>query len=69
MENRQNRFIKPDTEKKIDTLLAKMTVKEKIGQLHQMGTSPVGGFEISKNEMKKLLDAGRLTKEDYDNYL
>ena len=69
MENRQNRFIKPDTEKKIDTLLAKMTVKEKIGQLHQLGTSPVGGFEISKNEMKKLLDAGRLTKEDYDNWM
>lgn len=56
MKNRQNQFINPETEKKIDALLAEMTVKEKIGQLHQLGTSPVGGFEISKQEMQKLLE-------------
>ncbi len=68
MKNRQNQFINPETEKKIDALLAEMTVREKIGQLHQLGTSPVGGFEISKQEMQKLLEAGRLTQEDYDSW-
>lgn len=69
MKNKQNQFINPETEKEIDELLSKMTVKEKIGQLHQLGTSPVGGFEISKGEMKKLLEAGRLTQEDYDSWI
>lgn len=69
MDSKQNVFINQEIERKIDDLLAKMTIKEKIGQLHQLGTSPVGGFEISKQEMKSLLDAGRLTKDDYDNWM
>lgn len=69
MENKQNRFINPETEKKIDALLAEMTVKEKVGQLHQLGTSPVGGFDISKKEMDELLAAGRISEEYYNNWL
>lgn len=54
------------TEKKIDELLDKMTLDEKIGQLNQLGPSPLGGFEISLNEKKLLLEAGRITKEEFD---
>ena len=67
--NRQEKLLNSATERKIDELLQKMTVREKIGQLHQLGTSPVGGFEISKQEMLKLLEAGRLTEEDYNNWV
>lgn len=41
-------FIDPKIEKKIDDLIAQMTLEEKIGQICQVGPSPVGGFEISE---------------------
>lgn len=53
-------------EKIIDELLKKMTLSEKIGQLHQVGPSPVGGFEISPDDAEKMLSAGKITKEKYD---
>lgn len=55
------------TEKKIDELISKMTLEEKIGQLNQLGPSPIGGFEISLEEKKALLKAGRLTQEEFDS--
>lgn len=51
---------------KINDLLGKMTMEEKIGQLHQVGSSPVGGFEISLEEKKKLYESGQITKEQYE---
>ncbi len=54
------------TELKIDKLIEKMTLDEKIGQLNQLGPSPLGGFEISLNEKKLMLEAGRITKEEFD---
>ena len=54
-----------ETEKKINELLSKMTLKEKIGQLQQIGPSPVGGFEISDEEAEKMYKSGRISKELY----
>lgn len=65
----QNRFLNEKTEKKIDELLSLMTLEEKVGQLHQVGSSPVGGFEISLEEKKKLYEAGQLTKDQYEREL
>lgn len=67
--NMQNRFSDEKAEKKIDELLSRMTLEEKVGQLHQVGSSPVGGFEISLEEKKKLYEAGQLTKEQYEREL
>ena len=55
-----------DMESKIDELLAKMTVHEKVGQLHQVAPSAVGGFEISKAEALDMLNTGKISQEDYD---
>ncbi len=55
-----------ETEQKIQALLAKMTLREKIGQLNQLGGSPVGGFGITPEEAKGLFEAGNITKEQYD---
>ncbi len=55
-----------ETEQKINTLLAKMTLREKIGQLNQLGGSPVGGFGVTAEEAKGLYEAGNITKEQYD---
>lgn len=63
---KQENFRNEEWEKKIDALLKKMTVEEKIGQLTLVGPSPVGGFEISVEEQKKLLEAGRITQAEYE---
>ncbi len=65
----KNLFLNEKTEKKIDELLNLMSIEEKIGQLHQVGPSPVGGFEISLEEKKKLYEAGQITKEQYEREL
>lgn len=54
-QSKQKQFVCCDVEKKIDILLAKMTLEEKIGQLNQVGPSAVGGFEISLAEQKSYL--------------
>lgn len=64
-QSKQKQFVCCDVEKKIDILLAKMTLEEKIGQLNQVGPSAVGGFEISLAEQKKLFDEGRISQEEY----
>lgn len=56
---------KKETEKKIDELLSKMTLQEKIGQLQQIGPSPVGGFEISDEEAEKMYTDGRISEKLY----
>ena len=65
----QKQFLNEKTEKKIDELLSQMTLDEKVGQLHQVGASPVGGFDISLEEKKKLYEADQLTKEQYEREL
>ena len=61
-------FVNSETEKKIDRLMQQMTLEEKIGQLHQVGPSPVGGFEITLQEKQKMLEQGKITKEEYDRF-
>lgn len=55
-----------ETEKKIRDLLNEMTLDEKIGQLHQVSPSPVGAFDIPKDELKNMLETGRITREEYE---
>lgn len=56
-------------EERIEKLLAKMTLHEKVGQLHQVSPSSVGGFEISKEEAKSMFEAGKITQEEYEDIL
>lgn len=59
-------FIDQKIEKKIDDLLAQMTLEEKIGQICQVGPSPVGGFEISEEEAAQLLKDGSISQVTYE---
>ncbi len=54
------------TENRITALLQKMTLREKIGQLNQLGGSPVGGFQVTPEEAEDLFRTGRITKEQYE---
>lgn len=62
-------YRRTETEKKIDDLLARMTLEEKTGQLNQVGPSPVGGFEISMEEKKRMLAEGKITEEELAHFL
>lgn len=59
-------FIDQKIEKKIDDLLAQMTLEEKIGQICQVRPSPVGGFEISEEEAAQLLKGGSISQVTYE---
>lgn len=61
---REQRNRKAD--ERIERLIAEMTVEEKIGQLNQVGPSPVGGLQLTLDELKKMKDDGRLSPEAYE---
>ncbi len=66
----QKRFrLSSQNEDKIESLIAQMTLEEKVGQLNQVGPSPVGGFEISLNEKKLMLKEGKITREEFERDL
>lgn len=50
---------------KIDALLAQMTVEEKVGQMHQLSPSIVGGFDVSFEELIEMVTDGRISNEEF----
>ena len=48
MTTKQPQLLQPEIEARIDALLAQMTLLEKTGQLTQLGSSIVGGFDLQK---------------------
>ena len=58
LSDKQKNFIKD--------LISQMTLEEKAGQLNQLAPSSLGGFTIDEKEQQKLLEAGRITKEDIE---
>ena len=50
---------------RIERLIGEMTLEEKIGQLNQVGPSPMGGIEVYPEELKRMLEDGRITPEQY----
>lgn len=59
-------FVQPEIEKKIDDLISQMTLEEKIGQICQVGPSPVVGFEISEEQAEQLLKDGSISQVTYE---
>lgn len=51
--------------KRVDGLLSKMTLEEKIGQTHQLSPSIVGGFDVSFEELIEMAADGRITQEEF----
>lgn len=54
-----------ETERKINELLAQMTIEEKIGQMRQDGSSIVGTFGLNFNEMLNMMFDGKITHEEF----
>ena len=56
-------------DEKIKELLSKMTVEEKVGQLQQCGPSLVGAFEVSFDELLNMMFDGRISQEEFQNFM
>lgn len=61
--------MKKDDEQRIKDLLGKMTVQEKIGQLHQSGPSIVGAFNVDLEEAINMVYDGRISKAKFDEMM
>lgn len=53
-------------ENAVNELLSKMTLEEKIGQLHQVGPSPIGAFDIPNEDWQKMIATGQISQEEYE---
>jgi len=58
-----------ETEQKIDELLKKMTLEEKIGQMRQPGPSLVGAFEVSFSELLDMKFDGKISDEEFQKMM
>lgn len=54
-----------EQKQKIQDLLSEMTVEEKVGQMHQLSPSIVGGFDVSFEELIEMVTDGRISNEEF----
>lgn len=54
---------------RVEALLAQMTVEEKVGQLHQLSPSIVGGFDVSFEELIEMLTDGRISQSEFEKVM
>lgn len=59
----------PDQLANIEKLLAQMTVEEKVGQLHQLSPSIVGGFDVSFEELIEMFTDGRISPAEFEKIM
>lgn len=64
--NQQEKYIREDYENKIDRLIEKMTLKEKIGQVTQLSPSIFGAFGLTQDEIIQKLVNGELSPEEFE---
>ena len=54
-----------EQKQRVEELLSKMTLDEKIGQMNQESVSIVGGFDVSFEELIEMMTDGRISKEEF----
>lgn len=54
-----------EQKKKVEDLLAQMTLEEKIGQMNLESPSIVGGFDVSFEELIEMVNDGRVSQEEF----
>ena len=54
-----------EQERKVESILARMTLEEKIGQTNLESPSIVGGFDVPFEELIEMLTDGRLSNEEF----
>lgn len=54
-----------EQKQRVEDLLAKMTLEEKIGQMNQESPSIVGGFDVPFEELIEMATDGRISQEEF----
>ncbi len=54
---------------RVESLLAQMTLDEKIGQMNQESPSIVGGFDVPFTELIEMMTDGRISKEEFEKIM
>ena len=54
---------------KVEELLSRMTLEEKIGQMNQAATSLVGGFDVPVEELIEMMTDGRISREEFEKIM
>ncbi len=54
---------------KVEDLLSRMTLEEKLGQLNQESPSIVGGFDVPFPELIEMVTEGRLSQEEFQKIM
>lgn len=66
----ERREILNDAQKqRVEELVSKMTLTEKIGQLNQISPSIVGGFEVPFEELVEMVTDGRVSHEEFERIM
>lgn len=58
-------ILSAEEEKKIDDLIAKMNLTEKIGQMNQLSPSIAGGFDLPFGELIEMVTDGRISQDEF----
>ena len=53
----------------VESILSRMTLDEKIGQMNQESPSIVGGFDVPFSELIEMLTDGRLAQEEFERMM
>ncbi|MBE7012439.1 MAG: glycosyl hydrolase [Ruminococcaceae bacterium] len=54
---------------RLESLLSQMTTEEKIGQMNQVSSSIVGGFDIPMSELQEMIKDGRISREELEEMM
>lgn len=54
-----------EQEKRVEEILKRMSIEEKVGQLNQLSPSIVGGFAMSFEELIEMVTEGRISQEEF----
>ncbi len=58
-----------NVEARVEEILARMTLSDKIGQLRQCSASIVGAFEVPFEELIAMMTDGRITPQEFQNLM
>lgn len=61
--------MKDQYKERIEQLLSKMTLEEKVGQLKQCGPSLVGAFEVSFEELLDMMFDGKISHDEFERLM
>ena len=54
-------------EKKITEILSRLSLEEKVGQLNLLGRSPIGGADVTLEDIQQMLKSGKFSEAEYES--